>query len=194
MKHRSIGCDSSQVAGDAFRPGIDGFPVTVIAFMGTNSFQHHSFSERQFVVIEPRPPSPSVELLGPTLMSKNIKGWACPFHRYRCLFARFGKPVVTGNHSIVRLPAFCVIKDVIIADSVCNVTQRETSIDDRCHFAGFKQLFHKNQILLVGFAHQVTHFLTAVPYVRYTIAFMCVSSFFCIQSSVAKEEAWRQER
>ena len=31
-----------------------------------------------------------------------------------------------------------------IPDSVCNVTQRETAIDDRCHFAGFKQLFHKH--------------------------------------------------
>src|SRR5437868_2396428 len=47
-----------------------------------------------------------------------------------------------------------------IPDSVCNVTQRETAIDNRFHLTGFKQLFHKHQILLVWFMSRVPHFLS----------------------------------
>src|SRR5947209_460513 len=50
-----------------------------------------------------------------------------------------------------------------IPDSVCNVTQRETAIDNRFHLTGFKQLFHKNQILLVWFMSRVPHFLSSSP-------------------------------
>jgi hypothetical protein len=59
----------------------------------------------------------------------------------------------TDNHW--RVPHF------EIADSIRNLTQRVTSINDRLYFARFKQFFHNNQIVLVWFRNpHVTHFLT----------------------------------
>src|SRR5258708_20387514 len=47
-----------------------------------------------------------------------------------------------------------------IPDSVCNVTQLETSIDDGFHLPGFKQLFPKHYILFFWFMTPLTHFLS----------------------------------
>src|SRR6266480_146644 len=50
-----------------------------------------------------------------------------------------------------------------IAQSVCNLTQGVPSVDDRGHFALFKQLFENQQILLVWLMSRVPHLLSPHP-------------------------------
>src|SRR5688572_3113434 len=46
-----------------------------------------------------------------------------------------------------------------IPDGVSSLTQRVTSIDNRCDFAGFKQLFHTPEIRRAWSRQQVAHLL-----------------------------------
>src|SRR5690242_10231401 len=43
---------SCQVPGDAFCPGLDGWPVAEVAFGRMNRLHHHPFSERQTARVE----------------------------------------------------------------------------------------------------------------------------------------------